>query len=146
MTTNQESGGPDLSHPDTHRFWIDEHVRFADLDPLGHTNNNAIGAYFEQARVALLHACAGFQPEDSWTVVLARSLIEYKAELFYPANVRVGVRVLKVGNSSLTLGSAVFHGDRCIATQEAVCVIVDKATHRPTPIPDQFRPALDQYS
>ena len=34
-------------------YWIDESVRFADLDPLGHVNNAAISTYFESARVAL---------------------------------------------------------------------------------------------
>jgi hypothetical protein len=28
--------------PAAYRFWMDEHVRFSDLDPLGHANNNAI--------------------------------------------------------------------------------------------------------
>ncbi|WP_207460370.1 thioesterase family protein [Azospirillum sp. SYSU D00513] len=141
-----DGAGPDLTDPEGYRFWVDEHVRFADLDPLGHVNNNAIGVYFEQARVVLLTAGLGLRRESPWTVVIARSLIEYKAELHYPAEVRIGARVLRAGNSSLTLGSAIFQGDRCIATQEAVLVIVDKAAHRPTPIPDAVRPVLDRYS
>lgn len=135
----------DLTSPDQYRFWTEERVRFADLDALGHVNNNAIGVYFEQARVLLVHDCGGFQDETPWTVVLARSVIEYKAELLYPATVRVGVRVLKVGNTSVTLGVAIFQGDRVIATQEAVCVIVDKAAHRPTPVPGELRAVLARF-
>src|SRR3954447_19148774 len=30
-------------------YWINESVRFADLDPLGHVNNAAISTYFEGA-------------------------------------------------------------------------------------------------
>ncbi|AWK87875.1 acyl-CoA thioesterase [Azospirillum thermophilum] len=136
---------PDLTNPDTYRFWVEERVRFADLDVLGHANNNAIGVYLETARVDLIRECGGFRDDDGWTVVLARSLIEYKAELLYPATVRVGVRILRLGNSSLTLGAGIFNGDRCIATQEAVCVIVDKAAHRPTPIPEPIRTVLTRY-
>ena len=135
----------DLTSPDQYRFWTEERVRFADLDALGHVNNNAIGVYFEQARVLLVHDCGGFQDETPWTVVLARSVIEYKAELLYPATVRVGVRVQKVGNTSVTLGVAIFQGDRVIATQEAVCVIVDKAAHRPTRVPDELRAVLARF-
>ncbi len=135
----------DLTSPDQYRFWTEERVRFADLDALGHVNNNAIGVYFEQARVLLVHDCGGFQDETPWTVVLARSVVEYKAELLYPATVRVGVRVLKVGNTSVVLGLAIFQGDRVIATQEAVCVIVDKAAHRPTPVPDDLRAVLARF-
>ncbi|WP_448203697.1 acyl-CoA thioesterase [Azospirillum sp. sgz302134] len=135
----------DLTSPDGYRYWIEERVRFADLDALGHVNNNAIGVYFEQARVALIHDGGGFRDSDAWTVVLARSVIDYKAELLYPATARVGVRVLKVGNTSVVLGAAIFEGDRCIATQEAVCVIVDKAAHRPTPVPDALRGMLARF-
>ena len=136
---------PGPTSPGAYRFWTGERVRFADLDALGHVNNNAIGVYFEQGRVDFLQECGGFRDADPWTVVLARSLIEYKAELRYPATLRIGVRVLKLGNSSLVVGAGVFEGDRCIATQEAVCVIVDKAEHRPTPIPEGLRAVLARY-
>lgn len=136
------SDTPDLTRPLSYRFWCDERVRFADLDALGHVNNNAIGVYFEQARIMMLVEAGGFRDTDDWTVVLARSVIEYKAELLYPNNVRIGVRGLRLGTSSMTIGSGIFLGDRCIATQEAVGVIVDKATHRPTPLPESLRARL----
>lgn len=135
----------ELTNPETYRFWEPEKVRFADLDMVGHVNNSAISSYFEQARVALLHGCGGFQESSSWTVVIARSLIEYKSELLYPATVRTGVKITRLGNTSLGIGSAIFLGDRCIATHEGVCVIVDKATHRPIPLPESLRTALAAY-
>ncbi|CAO3371983.1 acyl-CoA thioesterase [Azospirillum argentinense] len=136
----------DPTRPDPYRFWIAEHVRFADLDALGHVNNNAIGVYFEQSRVSLVHECGGFRSEAPWTVVLARSVIDYKAELLFPADIRVGARVAKVGNTSVILGAAIFDGDRCIAVQEAVCVIVGKDSHRPIPVPADLRDALARYA
>lgn len=142
MSDTPPHGPADLTRPDSYRFWCGERVRFADLDALGHVNNNAIGVYFEQGRIALLLAAGGFRDDDPWTVVLARSLIEYKSELRYPNEVRIGVRALRLGGSSMTVGCGVFLGDRCIATQEAVCVVVDKATHRPTPLPESLRAAL----
>ena len=142
MTTDT---APSLADPAVYRFWIEERVRFADLDALGHVNNNAIGVYFESARVALMEACGGFRPDSPWTVVLARSVVEYKAEMLYPGTARVGCTVLRLGNSSLTLGAAIFNGDTCVATQEGVCVIVDAATHRPTPLMPDLRAALAGY-
>ncbi len=135
-----------LTDPAGYRFWIEEHVRFADLDALGHVNNNAIGVYFESARVALLQSCSDFLDHNCpWTVVLARSLIEYKAELRYPATPRIGARVLRLGNTSLVQGLGLFHGDACIATQEGVCVIIDAASRRPIPLPATLRDALMRY-
>ncbi|WP_298368367.1 thioesterase family protein [Azospirillum sp.] len=136
------SDSKDLTNPTTFQFWWEERVRFNDLDALGHVNNNALGVFFEQARIALLQSVGGFRDADEWTVVLARSLIEYKAELLYPNTVRIGVCGLRLGTSSMTIGVGIFLGDRCVATQEAVCVIVDKTTHRPTPIPESLRAAL----
>ncbi|MCG5243853.1 acyl-CoA thioesterase [Azospirillum doebereinerae] len=133
---------PDLTRPDSYRFWHEERVRFADLDALGHVNNNALGVYFEQGRIALLLAAGGFRASDDWTVVMARSVIEYRSELLYPNDVRIGVRGLRMGTSSMTLGVGIFLGERCVATQEAVCVVVDKASHRPTPLPEPLRAAL----
>ena len=136
---------PSLTDPASYRFWIEERVRFADLDALGHVNNNAIGVYFESGRVAIMEACGGFQADTPWTVVLARSLIEFKAEMLYPGTARIGVRVLKLGNTSVVLGSAIFNGDTCVATMEGVCVIVDPAAHRPMPLPPQLRASLSEY-
>ncbi|MGQ9368134.1 acyl-CoA thioesterase [Azospirillum sp. ST 5-10] len=135
---------PDLTDPAGYAFWTEERVRFADLDAVGHVNNNAIGVYFEQGRVELLGE--GFAADVPWTVVVARTVTEFKAELLYPATVRVGLRVLRFGTTSLTLGCAIFHGDRLVATQEAVSVIVDRKTHRPLPLPDDLRARLAPYA
>lgn len=133
------------TNPDSYRFWETERVRFADLDPLGHVNNSAISVYLEQARVAMLHGVGGFHAGNDWTIVIVRSLIEYRAELLYPATVRVGIRILRFGNTSLTIAAAIFNGEICIATQEAVLVTVDAAQHRPTPLPESLRATLAAY-
>lgn len=131
--------------PDSYKFWETERVRFADLDPLGHVNNSAISVYFEQARVAMVQAAGGFRTGAGWSVVIVRSLIEYKAELLYPATVRVGVKVRRFGNTSFTLTAAIFNGEACIATHEGVLVTVDSAQHRPIPVPESLKAALAAY-
>lgn len=132
----------DLTDPAGYRFWTGERVRFADLDRQGHVNNNAFGVYFEQGRVHLLEALRGFGPDAPWTVVLARSVVDHLAEVHYPAELRIGVRVLRIGNTSITLGLGVFDGATCAATQEAVSVLIDRGTGRPTPVPESLRAAL----
>jgi acyl-CoA thioester hydrolase len=134
-----------LTDPAGYRFWVEERIRFSDLDVLGHVNNNAFGVLFEQGRVGLVEACEAFHPDLPWTMVLARSVIDYLAEIRYPATVRVGVRLLRLGNTSFTLGAGIFTGDTCSATQEGVCVVVDQKTHRPMPIPERLRASLAAY-
>jgi acyl-CoA thioester hydrolase len=123
-----------------YRFWTEEHVRFADLDPLGHANNNAIGTYFEAAR---LFARAG-RPLGAGgrSVVLARIAIDFRAELQYASPVRIGSKVLAIGRTSLTLASAIFDGDRCAASAQAVCVVFDLASRRPAAVDEALRTRL----
>lgn len=134
----------DLTDPAGYRLWVDERVRFADLDPQGHANNNAVGVYFESARVGLWDAVGRFAGA-SWTVVIRRTITDFRAELRYPAEIRVGVRVLRIGTTSVTLGLGVFHGEACIATQEAVSVLLDKGTRRPWPASEDLRRVLADY-
>lgn len=132
--------------PAAYRFWAEERVRFADLDVQGHANNNAIGVYFETGRVGIMQALGRFAGDTPWTVVVARLVVDFRAQINFPADIRVGVRILRVGNTSVTMGLAVFDGDRCAATQEAVMVLVDKATGRPTPVPEGLRAGLAAYA
>ena len=124
-------------------FWAAEHVRYADLDPQGHVNNNAYGVYFEAARVAALTAIY----PDFWTqpvtVVLKAIDIEYHAELHYPAQLDLGVAMLRLGTTSFTLALSVFHGDRCCATARSTAVMLDTTTRQPAPIPAVLRQAYE---
>lgn len=146
----EDAADRDWTRPESYRFWTGEIVRFNDLDALGHVNNNAIGVYFESGRVALVHELVrtlAAQGEDTAiNTVIVRLAIDFRRELLYPATLRVGVRVLRLGRSSITLMGGVFDGDWCAATAEQVVVIVDPATRRPREIPPALRRALEAYA
>lgn len=129
--------------------WAHDHVRYADLDAVGHANNNAIGVFFEAARVVLLRDMGVAQVGGATLCVLATLNMEFLQEMTIFEQIRIGQKVARIGNSSFTLHSACFverEGKTvCTATCEAVCVLVDGATHRPTPIPAQARAVLEQY-
>ncbi|MEE3626348.1 thioesterase family protein [Nitrospirillum sp. BR 11752] len=135
----------DLAEAASYRFWTDEHVRFNDLDPVGHVNNNAFGVYFESGRVALHHALRARVALRGHAIVMRKITIDYLAEITYPNAVRVGTRVVRLGRTSWTTGSGLFVGDRCHATALSVSVLVDAASHRPTPIPDDLRSAMEGF-
>ena len=81
---------PETTSPASYRYWIDETVRFADLDPVGHVNNAAISTYFESARVALFHDSGNSPVSGPRSVVIARLTIDFRAELHYPDRIRIG--------------------------------------------------------
>lgn len=134
-----------LADPGQYRFWQDEHVRFADLDPVGHANNNAIGAYFENARVGLLTAAGVYAHLPGQVVVLRRTVFEFLGEIHYPSPLRVGLGVIALGTSSIRVAGALFVNETIVATHDATQVLIDRETRRPTPIPDAARAVLEPY-
>ena len=133
----------DLTSRTSYRIWIQDVVRYGDLDPNEHVNNGAINAYFEDGRVRLREdhlsdlgfgLLAGF--------VVARCSIDFLRPLHFPATVDVGSLVLRVGRSSYTLGQAIFEGERCIATAEVVTVKIDPESGRSIALVDPLKDVL----
>ncbi|WP_252181110.1 thioesterase family protein [Azospirillum sp. B4] len=145
VPTGADDPSFDLADAASYRFWTDEHVRFNDLDPVGHVNNNAFGVYFESGRVALHQSLRTAGDFRRHAIVMRKITIDYLAEITYPNAVRVGTRLVRLGRTSWTTGCALFVDGRCHATALSVSVLVDAGSHRPTPIPDDLRPALEGF-
>lgn len=141
------AGEPELTDRSGFPHWTSEKIRFQDIDRLGHVNNVAITIYAESGRVEFLDAVmptaltAGNGP--LW--VIARLDIQFRAQSHYPGSVDIGTRVLRIGNSSITLGQGLFVGQRCIATTESVVVLVDPDTERGMTLPDEVREAARAF-
>ncbi|MCR9176272.1 MAG: acyl-CoA thioesterase [Alphaproteobacteria bacterium] len=142
MTANPE---PDFdpADPASYSFWTEEILRFADLDMVGHVNNNAIGVFIENGRVHMFHD--GGENLDKTaegsghTWVVRRLEIDFMAEIRFPARVKVGTRVSKVGNTSCTVHQGVFVDGSCRVTAMTIGVCFDPRTRKSTPIPDAVR-------
>lgn len=137
---------PDCLDASSYRHWIEDRVRFADLDPLGHCNNAAIGGFFESSRIALF-ADAGHQISGgALSIPIVRVEIDFRREILYGARVRVGARVLRIGRTSFTLAGAVFDSNHCAATAQVVAVLLDLAKRRPVEISDDLRKAFSVFA
>ena len=132
----------DLTDAATFRYWNRHVIRFADLDPAGHVNNVAYAQYFESGRVAFWEDSGVAAGTPGATTMIVRMTIDYRSQLAFPGEVRVGTRVLRLGNSSCRLGQGLFTDGDCVATSEAVNVLVDLASNRSTPIPEGLRDAI----
>lgn len=129
-----------------YHMWMEGRVRFGDLDPLGHANNNSIGNFFDDARVKLLMEMGINQIRGDVQCVMAKITLEFLAELHIFDDVRIAQRVPHIGRTSFVIHSAVFRGDQCMATGDAVCVLIDTATRKPTPVTDEMRTRLVPYA
>lgn len=133
----------DLSERATFSFWTREKIRFQDVDRFGHVNNVAFGVYAESGRVEFLEAVTRAAPlpaHSQW--VIARLVLNFRAQAFYPGNVCIGTRVIRLGRSSVTLGQGLFTDRGCFATAEAVVVHIDKASGSAVRLPEALREVL----
>lgn len=110
-------------------------IRYADLDRQGHVNNAVFATYSEIGRVAFMYDPSRPLSSKDTSFVIARLVIDFRAELLWPGNVEIGTGVLKVGRSSFTLAQGMFSKGMLAATAEATIVMVDKQTRRSTPLP-----------
>ena len=132
---------PDLTDPATYAHWHEENTRFSDTDMVGHVNNVAHVALVECGRIAYAFSLAARAGVEGGRIMFVRLEIDFRDDLFYPSRVRIGGRVLGVGNSSFTIGIGVFDGDRCVTTSRNVMVHLGE-DRRSAPIPDAMRAVL----
>ena len=131
-----------LTDPRTFPLWTRETLRFADTDRLGHVNNAVFATFCESGRVAFFYDPAALLVPPGCAVVIARLVLDFRAEMHWPGVVDVGTVALKIGRSSFVLGQGLFKDGACVATAETVLVLLDETTRRSTPLPDDLRAAL----
>ncbi|WP_416899192.1 MAG: acyl-CoA thioesterase [Minwuia sp.] len=112
---------PDPTDRASYWRWVKAMTRFCDTDANGHVNNTVYGQFIEAGRVRLI---TQMMPEaniaNPW--VVARVEIDFLGELTFPSELDVGTRVVRVGNTSYTVISGVFEGERCVAKGRTVLV------------------------
>ncbi|QRG06476.1 acyl-CoA thioesterase [Xanthobacter dioxanivorans] len=121
-------------------------TRWADVDVYGHVNNVVYYSYFDTVVNEQLVSAGALDPQTSPVIgLVVETRCTYFRSLTYPAPVRAGMRVTKLGSSSVRYEIALFQGEdpRAAAQGHFVHVYVDRATQKPVPIPDAVRALLE---
>lgn len=120
-------------------------TRWMDNDVFGHVNNVIYYSYFDTA-VNLYLIEAGVLDIQRSPVIgfVVETSCRYAKPLVFPDTVTAGLRVARLGNSSVRYEMGLFRGDDAEAAADGhfVHVYVDRTTHRPAPLPDDLRRAL----
>jgi len=124
-------------------------TRWADNDHYGHVNNVTYYAYFDTAVNAwLMHATGVDIRELPALGVVAQTSCQFHGPISFPDRLRVGLRVSRLGRSSITYDLAVFRetegGLELSATGTFVHVYVDARTRESISIPDIIRTAATE--
>jgi len=120
-------------------------TRWADNDIYGHVNNVTYYSYFDTAANHYLIHEGGLDIENGPVIgFVVNSGCNYHSAIAYPDKLEVGLRVDRIGNSSVQYGLAVFKEGEALACADGhfVHVFVDRENQKPVSIPEPLRKAL----
>jgi acyl-CoA thioester hydrolase len=121
------------------------HVRWGDMDALGHVNNAEYLRYFEQARIEWLEGLGIPITGIGTGPVLARVSVSYLRPIVYPSEIEVRLYAGRIGNTSFVLASEIVNARDAaerFTEGEFVTVWIDYVASRPVPVPESVRAVL----
>jgi len=131
---------------ENYKYFHPIQTRWNDNDIYGHVNNVVYYAYFDTAVNMFMVDNAGFDPHDATVVgICPESHCNYHKPVAYPNKLEAGLRIDRLGNSSVRYEVAIFiAGDEeAAATGHFVHVFVDRETRKPVSIPAIIRSAME---
>ena len=122
-------------------------TRWMDNDFYGHVNNVVYYAYFDTLLNRYLVDEGGLDfTHDTVIGVAVETMCRFHRSFAYPETIDAGLRIAKLGGSSVRYEIGLFGEGEPDARAEGyfVHVFVDRATQRPVPIPAKIRTALER--
>lgn len=131
------------------RFWWPITVRWGDMDAMGHVNNIMLFQYMESARVGFFEAMEwkGWKETNArqGPVVVSQTL-NYRKQVFYPAELEVGLRCVEIRGRSFVLQCGIFWKDSTDLAGDGTTVLVwlDYGSGKAMDLPLDIRRALTE--
>ena len=121
-------------------------TRWMDNDAYGHVNNVVYYSWFDTAVNAYLieHGVLDIHHGQAIGLVV-ETQCNYFAPLAFPQTVEAGLRVARLGSTSVRYEVALFAQDQdlCAARGHFVHVYVDRVSRRPVSLPDPLKQLLE---
>ncbi len=124
-------------------------TRWMDNDAYGHVNNVVYYSWFDTAVNAHLIEQGVLDIERGTTIGLViETQCNYFAPLAFPQTVDAGIRVARLGNSSVRYEVGLFaQGETLTAAKgHFIHVYVDRATRRPVHLPPALKSVLEKLA
>lgn len=122
-------------------------TRWMDNDVYGHVNNALYYAFFDTVINQYLIVAGGLDIHAGNIIGLAvETQCQFFQSISFPQVIDAGLRIAKLGNSSVRYEVGLFHqgADSAAAFGYFVHVFVDRETRRPAAIPERIRGVLAQ--
>jgi acyl-CoA thioester hydrolase len=120
---------------------------FGDIDGMKHVNNNRILEWFELGGLDIYRY---FTPDldldfENWKLIMVRKEADFVGQLRFGEDVEIRTYLLKIGNSSFTVGNEVWQSNELKAKGKTVIVHFDYVSQKSVPIPDDVRKKLEEH-
>ncbi|MBT5497199.1 MAG: acyl-CoA thioesterase [Alphaproteobacteria bacterium] len=139
------SAGGQFSRSDF-KWFIDLQSRWMDNDAYGHINNVIYYAWFDTAvnRFLVDNELLDYQNDTVHGIVI-ESKCTYLKEFTYPDVAQAGLKLQRLGNTSVAYDIGLFHvgDDDAAALGYLVHVYVDTQTRQPVRVPDTVRAGIE---
>jgi acyl-CoA thioester hydrolase len=116
--------------------------RVSETDLAGHINNTTLPVWFEAARAPIFQLFHPRQDYRNWKMVIVKSTLEFKKQIYYGTNVVIRTWVKNIGNASLVLHEELYQEGSLCAVNEAVYVNFNLKTQEAEMIPLHIRNEL----
>lgn len=118
-------------------------ILWGNQDAFGHVNNVVYFRWFESARVAYLNdtGLQALMSQANLGPILASIKCDFRRQLNFPDTVRVGARISRVGNKSVSMEHAIYSDalQAIAATADSVIVLFDYARQESCAVPADVR-------
>jgi acyl-CoA thioester hydrolase len=121
-------------------------TRWMDNDVYGHVNNVVYYSWFDTAVNAHLIERGALDIHGGGTIgLVVETQCNYFAPLAFPQAVDAGIRVARIGGSSVRYEVGLFGAGETLTAAKGhfIHVYVDRATRRPVALPDALRRVLE---
>ena len=120
------------------------------MDAMGHLNNIIYFQYMESARIGYFEMLMGWTGRDEGKgrqgPVVVSQTFNYRVQVYYPAELEVGVRCQEIRNRSFVLAYGMFRKgtDELVGDGTSVAVWLDYSANKAVPVPPILRQALTE--
>jgi len=127
------------------RFTMPYRVRVADINYGGHVSNAVVLNYFQDGRIAYLHALGGYSEMDigGCGIILPEAHVLYRAEMFLGDELTIGVKITELRKSSLVMSYRIERDAEVTAAGTTNLVAFDYAKRRAVRLPSAFVKAVE---
>jgi acyl-CoA thioester hydrolase len=145
LALGREMDGSPAETRERYAYWVSVSTRWMDGDPYGHVNNAQYYSFVDTAVTRMLIDKGVLRGPLSGSIGLCvESGCRFLAPVSFPETIDAGVRIGRVGNSSLRYEVGLFKAGETqpVAVAYFVHVFVDSQTRRPAPLSEEVKASM----